>query len=185
MRLIIAIIFSMLTLSVHAQDKTDYTEYTRVMDIKGTDYVIATSSHRGKGFSSLGKSLLFINTRTGEQRQVDFPNESYHDVIQQIIIDKLNINVIVVWANTVELVGKGGSFWTDPRHLVVFSTDGKQRTQITEDKFFVQSWAVNNETGRIVITGHYDSNDNGKYDKTDQNQIIIYDLTTMKVVSKS
>jgi len=184
MKLINVLFFLMLTLSVQAQDKTNYTNFNRILEVKGTDYVIATASQHGKGFNSLGKYLLFINTKNGEHQQVEFPQESYHDHVEQIKIDKLNINLILVCANTVDSDGKGGGFWEVPIQLIVFSIDGKQRTQITDNKFLVQAWAVNNETGRIVITGHYDSNDNGKYDKTDKNEIIIYDLATMKVVSK-
>ncbi|MBB5437550.1 hypothetical protein HDC92_001222 [Pedobacter sp. AK017] len=52
-----------------------------------------------------------------------------------------------------------------------------------EDRFFVSTWIVNKQTGRIVITGHYDSNNNGKYDKTDKNQLLIYDLKTLKLIN--
>jgi hypothetical protein len=43
---------------------------------------------------------------------------------------------------------------------------------------------VNKKTGTIVVTGHYDTNNNNKYDKTDKNEISIYDLKTLKLVSK-
>lgn len=42
----------------------------------------------------------------------------------------------------------------------------------------VEDIVVNQQAGRIVIIGHYDSNINGKYDKTDKNQLLIYDLKT-------
>lgn len=85
-------------------------------------------------------------------------------------------------ANTVDLDGKHGVDWNDPKQVIVFSPDGKQRTQITDNKFFVQAWIVNQETGRVTITGHYDTNNNGKYDKTDKNEIVIYDLVGMRAV---
>ena len=167
-----------------AQDKTDYVHYNKLIDIKGTAYVIATVSNYGKAFSNNGKHLLFINTKTGERQRVDFPKESYTDQIEQVKIDKLNINVVIVSANMVDLDGKHGVDWNDPRQLMVFSPDGKQRIQVTEDKFFVQSWTVNSETGNVVIAGHYDTNGNGKFDKTDKNEMVIYDLTAMKVISR-
>ena len=174
----------LLTFSVLAQDKINYIHYNKLIDIKGTDYVVATVSNYGKGFSSQGKYLLFINTETGESQQADFPKDSYTDQIEQVKIDKPSLNVVVVSANTVDLDGKHGIDWNDPKQVIVFSPDGKQRTKITDDKFFVQAWTANNKTGRVVITGHYDTNGNGKYDKTDKSEIMIYDLISMKVVSK-
>ena len=56
------------------------------------------------------------------------------------------------------------------------SVDGQEKTQLTEDKFFVGTWTVNSYTGAIVITGHYDTNNYVKNDKTDKNKILINDL---------
>ena len=59
-------------------------------------------------------------------------------------------------------------------------TLGKEMTQLTEDKFFV----VNTQTGRLVVAGYYDTNNNNKYDKTDKDEILIYDLKTLKLASR-
>jgi len=185
MKLAFKIFLLLLNFSAVAQDKTNYIHYNKLIDVKGTDYVLATVSNYGKGFSSRGKYLLFINTKTGENKKADFPHESYTDQIEQVKIDKQNLNVIVVSANTVDLDGKGGIDWNDPKQVIVFSPDGKQQTKITDDKLFVQAWTANSETGRLVITGHFDTNGNGKYDKTDKSEIVIYDLINMKVVSRS
>jgi hypothetical protein len=56
--------------------------------------------------------------------------------------------------------------------------------QINNDNYFTKTWAVNNQTGTITITGHYNSNNNGRYDKTDKNKIIIFELKAMKVEMK-
>ena len=56
-------------------------------------------------------------------------------------------------------------------------TLGKEMTQLTEDKFFV----VNTQTGNLVVAGYYDTNNNNKYDKTDKDEILIYDLKTLKL----
>ena len=56
-------------------------------------------------------------------------------------------------------------------------TLGKEMTQLTEDKFFV----VNTQTGKLVVAGYYDTNNNNKYDKTDKYEILIYDLKTLKL----
>lgn len=59
-------------------------------------------------------------------------------------------------------------------------TLGKEMTQLTEDKFFV----VNTQTGKLVVAGYYDTNNNNKYDKTDKDEILIYDMKTLKLASR-
>ena len=70
------------------------------------------------------------------------------------------------------------------RRMTTNKNGEKEKTQLTESKFFVRTWAVNKLTGTIVVTGHYDTNNNGKYDKTDKNEIHIYDLKTLKLIGK-
>jgi hypothetical protein len=82
------------------------------------------------------------------------------------------------------LNGKNGIDWDDPTQIIVLSPDGKEKNQLTESKFFVRAWSVNKLTGTLVVTGHYDTNNNNKYDKTDNNEIHIYDLKTLKLISK-
>ncbi|WP_188533782.1 hypothetical protein [Bacteroides luhongzhouii] len=57
-------------------------------------------------------------------------------------------------------------------------------TQLTEDKFFVRTGTVNTQTGKLVVAGYYDTNNNNKYDKTDKDEILIYDLKTLKLASR-
>jgi hypothetical protein len=128
--------------------------------------------------------LLFINTTTGETNQIDFPDYAGVERIEQVRIDSLGINLIVVSARTVDLDGKSGIDWKDPTQIIILTPDGKQKTQISDDKFFVSTWAINKLTGTIVITGHYDTNNNNKCDKTDKNEIHIFDLKKRKLVSK-
>ena len=59
-------------------------------------------------------------------------------------------------------------------------TLGKEMTQLTEDTFFV----VNTQTGKLVVAGYYDTNNNNKYDKTDKDEILIYNLKTLKLASR-
>ena len=63
-------------------------------------------------------------------------------------------------------------------------TLGKEMTQLTEDKFFVRTGTVNTQTGKLVVAGYYDTNKNNKYDKTDKDEILIYDLKTLKLASR-
>ena len=63
-------------------------------------------------------------------------------------------------------------------------TLGKEMTQLTEDKFVVRTGSVNTQTGKLVVAGYYDTNNNNKYDKTDKDEILIYDMKTLKLASR-
>lgn len=170
--------------AVWAQDKTNYVHYNKLMEVKGTNFVIATIENLGKMLSTNAQYLLFIDTRTGQTKQIDFPKDAYIQTIQQIKLDTLGINTMLVVANTVNLDGNKSIDWNDPRQIILLSTDGQEQTQLTDDRYFARTWIINSQAGTIVITGHYDSNQNGKYDKTDKNEILIYDLKTRKLVSR-
>lgn len=182
MKQIIVIALTFLTLVSYSQDKYNYTN--KLTEVEGTSFVIATAENRGKMDGVKNRYLLFIDTKTGQTNQVEFPGEGYLQKVEQIRIDDLGINQIIVAAQTVDLNGKKGIDWNDPKQIIVLSTDGRQRTQLTDNKLFVRTWVVNKKTGTIVITGHYDTNNNGKYDNTDKNEIGIYDLKTLKLISK-
>jgi len=137
---------------------------------------------KGKGLQN--NYLLFIDTKTGQANEVEFPNKGYFNKFEQIKIDSLDINKIIVSAKTIDLDGKKGIGWNDPIQIIILSTDGKERTQLTDDKLFVKTWFVNKQSGAIVVAGYYDTNNNGKYDKKDKNEIGIYDLRTLKLISK-
>ena len=102
----------------------------------------------------------------------------------QIKIDSLGINKIIIEANTVNLDNSKTIDWSDPTQLIILSPDGQEKIQLTEDKFFVRTWTVNFKTGTIVVNGNYDSNNNGKYDKTDRNEILIYNLQTLQLTNR-
>jgi hypothetical protein len=173
MKTYLLLLLTFLTSTAFAQDKNNYVSFNKLSDLEGTDYVIATIENRSK-IATENSSLLFINTKTGERKQIDFPKSGYIDKVEQIKIDKLNLNKVVVSAKTVNLDGNKSIDWTDPTQIIVLSTDGTEKIQITDDKFFVRTWVINKQTGTIVITGHYDTNNNGKYDKADKNEIILY-----------
>src|SRR6185369_15620358 len=104
----------------------------------------------------------------GQSNQVDFPSDGYIEKIEQIKLDTLGINKIIVFARTVDLDNKNGVDWVDPQQIIILSTDGKERIQLTDSKLFVRTWIVNRQSGTVVVTGHYDSNNNNKYDKADK-----------------
>ena len=115
---------------------------------------------------------------------MDFPGDSWIEKLEQIKIDSLGINLILVSARTIDLDKKNGIDWNDPTQIIVLSPDGKEKTQLTENEFFVKIRTVNHQTGTIVITGYFDTNHNNEYDKTDKNEILVYDLKTLKLINR-
>jgi hypothetical protein len=184
MRYLILIFLANFALTTYGQDKYNYVSFNKLTEVEGTEYVVARIENWGKTKGFENTYLLFIDTKNGQANQVDFPNEGSFKNVEQVKIDSLGINCILVSAQTVDLDGKKGIDWEDPTQIIILSTDGKLKTQLTDSKLFVRTWIVNKKTGTIVITGHYDSNNNGKYDKRDKNEIGIYDLKTLKLISK-
>jgi len=168
----------------YGQDKYNYVHFNKLTEVQGTEFVIASIENWGKTTNTKGKYLLFIDTKTGQSNQVDFPSDGYIETIEQVKLDTLGINKIIVLARTVDLDDKNGVDWVDPKQIIIISTDGKEKIQLTDSKFFVRTWTVNRQSGTIVVTGHYDSNNNNKYDKADKNEILIYDLKTLRLVNK-
>ena len=184
MRRLTIIILTLVTVATYGQDKYNYVQFNKLTEVKGTDYVIASIENWGKMADTKGKYLLFINTKTGQSNQVDFPSDGYIEKIEQIKLDTLGINKIIVFARTIDLNNKNGVDWVDPKQIIILSTDGTEKIQLTDSKLFVRTWTVNRQSGTIVVTGHYDSNNNNKYDKTDKNEILIYDLKTLGLINK-
>ncbi|ARS40834.1 hypothetical protein CA265_14675 [Sphingobacteriaceae bacterium GW460-11-11-14-LB5] len=184
MKQIFTTILTILALTSYGQDKNNYTHFNKLTEVEGTDYVIASVENWGKVADAKNKYLLFINTKNGQSKQVDFPADGYFEKIEQVKIDNLGINHIIISAQTIDLDEKKGIDWNDPKQIIILSPDGQKRTQLTDNKLFVRTWVVNKQTGTMVVTGHTDTNNNNKYDKTDKSEILIYDLKTLKLVSK-
>ncbi len=178
------LIIALTTLTTYAQDKYNYVNFNKLTEVVGTEYVIASIENQSKMLETKSRYLLFINTKTGETNQVDFPSDAGIGKLEQIKLDSLDINSIVVAARTVDLDGKSGIDWDDPTQIIILSPDGREKTQLTDNKFFVRNWTVNKLNGAIIVIGHYDTNNNNKYDKTDKNEIHIYDLKTQKLINK-
>jgi hypothetical protein len=183
MRLYHFLFFITLSCSVFGQDKYNYIHFNKLTEVVGTEYVIASIDNRSKLAESKSKYLLFIDTKTGNTNQVDFPVDGSIQTIKQVKIDELGINSIIVAAKTIDLDEKSGIDWSDPIQIFVLSPDGKKKTQLTEDDYFIRTWIINNQSGTIVVTGHLDTNNNGKYDKKDMNKILIYDLKTLNLTT--
>ncbi len=183
MRQFMIITFTFLTISSFGQNKYNYVHFNKLTELTGTEYVIASMENRSK-IETKNKYLLFINTENGQTTQIDFPKDASIYKVEQIKIDSLGINIVLVIAKTVNLDVSKSIDWSDPSQIIILSTDGNEKMQLTEDKFFVRTWSINNKSGTIVVTGHYDTNNNGKYDKKDKNEILIYDLKTLKLKNK-
>ena len=184
MKQIIFFGLTFLSIQVFGQDKYNFTSFDKITEVEGTEYVIARIENYAKTEGLKNRYLLFINSTTGTTTQVDFPNEGYLNKIEQVKLDNLGINCLIVSAQTVDLNKKKGIDWNDPIQIIVLTTDGKQKVQLTDSKLFVRTWIVNKKTGTIIIAGHYDTNNNGKIDKTDKNEVGIYDLKTLKIINK-
>lgn len=184
MKKLLTLVLTILSLSSFGQDKNNYVYFNKFTEVVGTEYVIASIENLGKVFTTNSKYLLFINTKTGDTNQVNFPKDAGIGSIQQIKIDSLNINLILVSGRTVDLDGKSGIDWNDPPQIIILSPDGKTKTQLTDSKFFVRAWTINNMSGTFVVAGHYDTNNNNRYDKKDKDEIHIYDLKTLKLITK-
>lgn len=184
MKQLLVILFTTLASATFGQDKNNYVLFNKLKEIKGTTYVIASIENWGKMYDTQSKHLLFINTSTGQSKRIDFPRGGYIEEIEQVKIDSFGINLIIVGAHTVDLDGKKGVDWNDPKQVIIISTDGTETTQLTDSSFFTKRWTVNSSTATLVVTGYFDSNGNFKYDRTDKSEIHIYDLRSLKLIKK-
>lgn len=179
----ILLLFSIMTISAYGQQEYGYFS-NHLTELKGTEYVLSKEGSWGKKSAFQGHYLLFINTRNGQSKRVEFPNGTRIEYEAQVTIDSLQINKVMLVTSMTDLDHSKNIDWGAPRRITLLSTDGQEKVQLTEDRFFVKNWRINNKTGNIIITGNYDTNSNGKYDKGDEDQILLYDLKTAKLVAK-
>ena len=184
MRILITQLFTVYCSLTFGQDKYNYVHFNKLTEVTGTEYVIASIENVGKMFETKERYFLFINTNTGQTKKVDFPKDAYIENFQQIRIDSLGINEIIVFARTIDLDGKKGIDWEDPKQVIILSKDGQEKNQLTDNNFFVSTWTVNRKSGTIVITGYFDTNNNNKYDKTDKSEVQIFNLKTLRLIFK-
>lgn len=184
MKHIVILFFSILTISAYGQDNTYYYIHPdRLVELKGTDYVLSKVETWAKMITVKSQYLLFINTRNGQSKRIDFPRDASVQMTEQIKIDSLQINKVLVVAKMVNLDNGKRIDAGDPTQIILFSTDGREKVQLTEDKFFVRDWVIHSKTGNMVVRGYYDTNNSGKFDKEDDYQILLYDLKTAKLIS--
>ncbi|KAA6349179.1 hypothetical protein EZS27_003381 [termite gut metagenome] len=177
---ILFLIVSLTFVSANAQTKKISYEYNRFLSIKGTEYSVATVESWSK-FKRIKSNLLFINTKTGETKQIDFPDDANLRTITQIKLDSLNINVVLIVANTIDWNDKKGIEWNDPMQIFISSPSGNEMQQLTENNYSVNTWSINEFTGTLIVSGYFDTNKNNKKDTNEENAILLYDLTTLKL----
>ncbi|PWV55603.1 hypothetical protein [Chitinophaga sp. S165] len=177
---IAVLLFSILAIPAYGQDKYAYLNSGIPMELKGTEYVLSRFEYGGK--KSSVQYLLFINTRNGQFKRIDFPDNGRIQSTVQIKIDSLQINKIMM---AIHSTNDDKHFnWVYPTQLFLFSIDGKEKVALTEERFFARTWEINNTTGSIVVTGYYDINGNHEHDASDEFQMLLYDLKTAKLISK-
>ncbi|MCB0696658.1 MAG: hypothetical protein KDC07_04805 [Chitinophagaceae bacterium] len=163
------------------QAKHSYVTYNKLVELNGTDYVLASvEDHHKMRVGS--RHILFVNAKNGEHKQIDFAKDEYITNIEQIILDSIGVNRVVVTIGKFNTDKDKDANWGDAKRLVVLSTDGKQ--MLTEETHFATGWILKKQTGTIVITGYEDSDKSGTHDKNDQPQVIIYDLRKMTILAK-
>ena len=176
----ISILFNLLS---NGQEKNNEFYYDHLKEIHGTDYVMAFHFGRFKTTALKSNSLIFINTKTGEKNQVDFSEETKIGMPEQIKIDSLGINLIFISVKSIDQNANNKIDWNESSQIFILSTDGKTKTQLTNNDFFVKHLTSNKNTGTIVVSGYYDKNKNNKFDENDKSEIIIYDLKTLKAIN--
>ena len=181
MKIILFLTFLIPYISTNGQIEYNGVKYNKMTPVMGTNYVIATFKDSSKK-AIYNNHLLFINTSTNQKNKIDFPSNVYFDKIEQVKIDNLGINKILIVAKT-DYVGKDRfiDLRERPTKILILSPDGQEKTQLTADSLFVSSWEINNQNGSIFIRGYYDTNKNGKNDKADKSEELLFDLKTLMV----
>lgn len=166
----------------YGQEKRSYTTYNKLIELQGTDYVLASVDDHSFKKGVAGHHIMFINANTGEHKQVDFGKDEYISNIEQIILDSIGVNRVVVTIGKFNSDNDKHVSWGNSKRLVVLSTDGSQ--MLSEEAHFASDWILKKKTGTIVIAGYADSNNDGKHGKEDEPQIIIYDLKKLTILAK-
>jgi hypothetical protein len=180
-RTVLLLITGLNLLALNAQ-KLSY-EYDSFINLTGTEYSIAKVQTYSK-MEETQTNLLFINTKTGEAKEINFPEGTNLREIKQVRIDSLNINILLLVAGTIDWNGKKGIDWSDPKQIFILSPSGKEMIQLTENNYFTLAWTVNEYTGTLIVSGYFDGNKNNKRDKIEANEILLYDLRTLELKKK-
>ena len=191
MKNLLIIIMAIFTFNAYGQKMHNHVYINKLTEVTGTEYVIASINYTNKVLETNGFYLLFINTKSGETKQVDFPENTRIDKMEHIKMDNSGINLIIVEARTTNIYKKTDVGRNNSTQIIILSPDGKEKTQLTGDDFSARIWSVNNMTGTIVVAGNNGVNSDKhnkissyKDDNEDKSEIHIYSLKTLKLISK-
>lgn len=181
-----SVLFLILLASVfsYGQRNIEMVSFNRLVEVVGTNNMIALEVTTNNIGDINSMSILFINTETGEGKIADIANEYIIQDFKQVRIDSLNINTVLVTARMYDLDLNGRINSKDPVTLLSVGLDGNSITIITPKTYNVRVWGINEKTGTITVAGYYDSNRNGRYDAVEKNEIQIYSLKTYKLIYK-
>ena len=185
MKIFLLFLLTVVAIGANAQDKSGPVIYHNLIPVEGTEFVIASEAPQFKAAEEPDqKALLFINTVTGETTRVNFQKEALLGKMEQVRLDSLGINMMLLSARTVNANNNKSIDYNDPQQLIAISPDGRKKVQITEDRFFVVSYAINKKNGVLVVTGFSDINKNGKRDAPDKGEILLYDMKGLVLVKR-
>ena len=182
-RSLIAILV-LISFCAQAQKSSGLSTFDKLIDLKGTQYLLGYVVNTTTLGDVNTMNLVYINTETGNSDWIDLPNGTIVIDFKQIKIDKYEINQVAVLARIYDGDNNGRINMKDPISLFMVSTDGKSESYLTKKDFFVRLWQVDEETGKIVVTGFYDKNYNGRYDNNELNEVQIFDLKTLELLYK-
>ena len=183
MRTLLLLVSLSCVVLANAQEKREHISYNKLIEVDGTDYVIATFQNQSKK-GVLGRHILFVNTKSGASRQFDLEDNQYLQDIEHIRLDSVGVNKIVAVIGISRTENLKGTMFSPWRKIVVFSPDGGDALGLEGRTHFASSWLTNSKTGSLVVTGFIDSNENHTPDYDDKNEVRIYDLKNMKIIAK-
>ena len=184
MKRYLLILFCLASFSMYGQVIFELTSFNKLVDVKGSDYMIALEVNTNSLGDVNSMSIMFINTVTGEGKIADIAKEYIIQDFKQVKIDSLEINTVLVTVRMFDLDLNGRINAKDPITLVSVGVNGEKKEIITSKNFSVRVWEVNEKNGTVVISGYYDNDRNGRYDPYEKNEILIYDLKTYKLLYK-
>lgn len=166
------------------QVRVEQVSFNKLVDVKGTDNVIALEVNTNSLGDINSMNILFINTKTIETTDAKIANVYIIQDFKQVKIDDLNINTIIVAVRMFDIDNNVRINLKDPITLVSVGTDGKSKHILTDTTFNVRVWEVNEKSGTLVVAGYYDNNKNGRFDPLELNEIQIFDLKTYQLLHK-
>lgn len=184
MKRLLIILLVLTSFWAQAQNSSGLSTFEKLIDLKGTQYLLGYVVNTTTLGDINTMNLVYINTETGDSDWIDLPIGTIVIDFKQIKLDQFEINQVAILARIYDADNNGRINMKDPISLFMVSTDGKKETYLTKKNFFVRLWQVDEETGKLVVTGFYDKNKNGRFDNGELNEVQIFDLNTLELLYK-